>query len=583
MPAFSTPLSELPRWEGTMKRDEWLVYLSLAARELALGGSHKWYTRETRVLAKWFPDRQYNDTTVELLFSALARTPGAQIKAVCEERRKHHQRGDDPTYEPIPIERVLAYANAPAGRAQKRSVCFDISPCLDYARRSLQREDGEIFYFVAMHRMLLLSPKKNPMTVDESGVQQEMTIFLHEAVRFGCPSAQNMLGYIINAADPERGDPLYSLFSMPIFKLIFSNAEKPILPESVSLDEASREARSLFFEAARAGHAFAAKTYVEMAAQAERGGPGAPLSEKEVKFLQFWREQPDRVERRRRLLDEGYMHYDHYDTTVPCSLDGPEDHAVFDVGSLRQERADLFMEQLILEEEHSKNVKEHKEQIDEKRRKRKRRAKAKARWDKMRRVVGVVAYLMRLSVNKKMRLAATQRASSNWTKARRIVLAIGAVAYLKHVAEQTHLAAQQLTAARAADAASHPNEHPGAALAALYADSERLQESLDELDKGVMCPITHEPMVDPVVTALGMTYERRAIEKWLEAHTTDPLTGALLPSLALLPNAGMRGMIESVGRIRLQLSQQLAEVQASINEMTVSSDITMIRCLLNTC
>lgn len=550
-----------------MERDEWLVYLSLAARDLALGGSHKWYTRETRILAKWFPERQNTDTTVELLFSALARTPGAQIKLVCNERRKHHQRGDDPTYEPIPIERVLAYANVQAGRARKRSVCFDISPCLDYARRSLQREDGEIFYFVAMHRMLLLSPTKNAEKgkILDDELKQEMTIFLHEAVRFGCPSAKNMLGYIINAADPERGDPLYKLFSLPIFKLIFRGADKPVLPESVSLHAASREARSLFFEAARAGHAFAARTYVDMATQAKRGGPGGPLSEKEEKFLQFWREQPERLERRRRLLDEGTafcMQYDHFDTTVPCSLDSPESFLTdCDVGSLREERANLIMEQLILEEAHSKNVKQHRERIEENRRNRKRRAKARAHWDKVRRLVGLVgifAHLTRLAAEKKMRLAAVQRASLNWTKARRILLAIRAVSYLKHTAKQTHLAAAARTAT-------------GGALAALYIEAERLQGNLDELDKGVMCPITHEPMMDPVVTSLGMTYERRAIEKWLEMHTSDPLTGALLPSRALIPNAGMRSMIESVGRIRMQLSKHLAEVQDSINEMAILS------------
>ena len=37
-------------------------------------------------------------------------------------------------------------------------------------------------------------------------------------------------------------------------------------------------------------------------------------------------------------------------------------------------------------------------------------------------------------------------------------------------------------------------------------------------------------MHDPVVTASGFTFERMAIEEWLKAHDTCPLTSAPLPS-----------------------------------------------------
>ena len=42
-----------------------------------------------------------------------------------------------------------------------------------------------------------------------------------------------------------------------------------------------------------------------------------------------------------------------------------------------------------------------------------------------------------------------------------------------------------------------------------------------------MCPITFALMDDPVLIADGMTYERRAIEQWLQkGNATSPLTGA---------------------------------------------------------
>ena len=37
------------------------------------------------------------------------------------------------------------------------------------------------------------------------------------------------------------------------------------------------------------------------------------------------------------------------------------------------------------------------------------------------------------------------------------------------------------------------------------------------------------PMVDPVVTADGHTYERVAIEQWLQMHDMSPMTGEPLP------------------------------------------------------
>eukprot|EP01051_Picozoa_sp_SAG22_P011009 SAG22_NODE_1026_length_5964_cov_7.098039_3_plen_291_part_00 len=61
----------------------------------------------------------------------------------------------------------------------------------------------------------------------------------------------------------------------------------------------------------------------------------------------------------------------------------------------------------------------------------------------------------------------------------------------------------------------------------------------------MLCPITAEVFVEPVVTADGHSYERAAIEQWLGSagaarHTTSPLTNAELPSRALLPNHALR-------------------------------------------
>ena len=50
------------------------------------------------------------------------------------------------------------------------------------------------------------------------------------------------------------------------------------------------------------------------------------------------------------------------------------------------------------------------------------------------------------------------------------------------------------------------------------------------------CPITGEPMSDPVVAADGHTYERFAIARWLKTSDKSPLTGSLLPHKNLVTN-----------------------------------------------
>ena len=42
----------------------------------------------------------------------------------------------------------------------------------------------------------------------------------------------------------------------------------------------------------------------------------------------------------------------------------------------------------------------------------------------------------------------------------------------------------------------------------------------------LLCPITMDLLWDPVFTSDGHTFERSAIERWLETHRTSPLTGA---------------------------------------------------------
>ncbi|GKY95070.1 hypothetical protein MPSEU_000471200 [Mayamaea pseudoterrestris] len=63
------------------------------------------------------------------------------------------------------------------------------------------------------------------------------------------------------------------------------------------------------------------------------------------------------------------------------------------------------------------------------------------------------------------------------------------------------------------------------------------------------CPITQQPMRDPVVAADGHTYERTAIVRWLKTSDKSPLTGSLLPHKNLVPNYMLLSSIQESSRL----------------------------------
>ena len=58
---------------------------------------------------------------------------------------------------------------------------------------------------------------------------------------------------------------------------------------------------------------------------------------------------------------------------------------------------------------------------------------------------------------------------------------------------------------------------------------------MKEEDK-YLCPITRQIMVEPVVDALGNTYDKEAIKEWLKTNDTSQKTKEKLPNKILTPN-----------------------------------------------
>eukprot|EP00929_Paragymnodinium_shiwhaense_P012761 TRINITY_DN12057_c0_g1_i3.p1 TRINITY_DN12057_c0_g1~~TRINITY_DN12057_c0_g1_i3.p1 ORF type:complete len:297 (-),score=24.08 TRINITY_DN12057_c0_g1_i3:503-1393(-) len=101
------------------------------------------------------------------------------------------------------------------------------------------------------------------------------------------------------------------------------------------------------------------------------------------------------------------------------------------------------------------------------------------------------------------------------------------------------------------------------------------------IPRDFLCPILHEVMKDPVLTVDGHTYERDAIQQWLERPRgrdretgrdlppRSPVSNLPLPATTLTPNFALRNAIESFLAQRPNLvvkahKMSLQDVQAAV-------------------
>lgn len=97
----------------------------------------------------------------------------------------------------------------------------------------------------------------------------------------------------------------------------------------------------------------------------------------------------------------------------------------------------------------------------------------------------------------------------------------------------------------------------------------------DAVLDGFECPITQDIMEDPVMTLDGHSYDRRAIEAWFATgRNKSPVTGAVLPSRALIPNHNLRKAIQHY------LKQQPALAHLKQSERTAKSQEQVLKDLM---
>lgn len=86
-----------------------------------------------------------------------------------------------------------------------------------------------------------------------------------------------------------------------------------------------------------------------------------------------------------------------------------------------------------------------------------------------------------------------------------------------------------------------------------------------ELPRDLLCPITMELFIDPVATADGHVYERRAITDWFQTRQTSPVTNAPLPDTRLTPVNILRARCDALraAHPELTLGSYYQEVDAA--------------------
>ena len=129
-------------------------------------------------------------------------------------------------------------------------------------------------------------------------------------------------------------------------------------------------------------------------------------------------------------------------------------------------------------------------------------------------------------------------------------LPIGARCKISKALEESATAARKAAELKAAEHELH------VAAVRLENDAARIEKQRKQIEqlKGVIaerkkpaqivCPISHDVMVDPVVAADGHTYECAQIEAWLSKSKTSPMTGADLKHTTLTENIVVRGMVQ---------------------------------------
>ena len=100
-------------------------------------------------------------------------------------------------------------------------------------------------------------------------------------------------------------------------------------------------------------------------------------------------------------------------------------------------------------------------------------------------------------------------------------------------------------------------------------DIERNSPLLRLLEDEFMCPIYKMPIHNPVITPVGITYEKEALEGWLDVNGVEPQSKKPLDKASLIQNLALKGLVSKIYREVPKLERSLTgkdEVIANLTE-----------------
>lgn len=93
----------------------------------------------------------------------------------------------------------------------------------------------------------------------------------------------------------------------------------------------------------------------------------------------------------------------------------------------------------------------------------------------------------------------------------------------------------------------------------LAKEHEGMMKSIEGIPDGFICPITHEVMEYPVILVeTGHTFEKEALEKWLEKSSTCPMTGKELNSKKFIVVYSLK---KAIDHWRVEKSKESKEIK----------------------
>ncbi len=106
-------------------------------------------------------------------------------------------------------------------------------------------------------------------------------------------------------------------------------------------------------------------------------------------------------------------------------------------------------------------------------------------------------------------------------------------------------------------------------------DLEKQDSLIKALEDQFTCPISTAPIYDPVITPDGITYERQALEKWLEIGNFQPQSKNPLDKTKIVQNLTLKKLIGKIYEEVPKLERALSEKDEIIANLT--EEVTQLK------